>query len=507
MADDILSVSDKLRSSIIERLLEAIPDYEKKILGRVLQLLDEYESKNGKFVIEKASRRKLLQIHSEILDILRKSGYFKAANIYVADLKKLTENVRLLHEGFNKIDLTRSSLTGIERIFAERAVNLLSGGGLNEHFVLPVTTIVNEAITFGYSIQSTRDSLKDFITGNEDKSGKLKSYLTTTARDIVTQLQGAQHQAISNEFKMPFLRYVGTLLKDSRGQCVRWKNMEYIPIEELQSEIDLAFKNQKARLVFPKGHRWGGMIEGTTPENFLIRRGGWGCLHNAIPVRSKGKAAPKLDDVTNKIKSQNAASLKKLREDYKVNVHEDLFKYLKQPIEIGTSNKKEAYFNPSENKLVIGYRERWKRSRYSQETVMAHELAHAIHNQNEIITSTYVRKDYADHFRSLQEIIKGKEREIHDALFAAIVGTEDNDKLEQIGVLFDILGSLTRGKYGGGHPMSYYRNYNGAEKEIFAHSMSLLKAENKYLNLAPELKKLADAMTEYLSNVLKSIVD
>jgi hypothetical protein len=290
--DKLIQQSDELREKVITSLLERIPEYEKSILKKVLELLDEYKAENGKFVIEKASRKKLLIIQQEIEAIMKKAGYFKAANVYVADLKKLTDNTILLHEGFNKLELMRSSLTGIERIYIERAVNFLSEGGLNEHFVLPVTNIVNEAITFGYSIGTVRNSLKEFIVGNEDKSGKLKSYLTTTARDTVTQLQGAQHQTIANEFKMPYLRYVGGLLKDSRGQCVRWKQLEFLPVEQLQEELDMAYANQKAKLESPKGHKWSGLIAGTTPENFLVRRGGWGCLHNAIPVRVNRKAIP-----------------------------------------------------------------------------------------------------------------------------------------------------------------------------------------------------------------------
>lgn len=285
---DILQNSDDLRNLIIDTFLSGIEDIEQRIWEKVQKLLDNFDSTGGKFDYSKASKRQLIEIQNGIEQILKDSGYYKAAGIYITDLAKLTQNTIDLQKGLNKLDITKSFLTGIEKVYADNAVQILSGSGLNENFIRPVTMIANEAVTFGYSIEDTRNTLKDFIVGGDDKSGKLSSYLTTTARDTVSQLQGAQNQAITNEYKMPYLRYVGGLLKDSRGQCVRWHGMQYIEMKDLQDEIDLALKNQALRLEQPKGHRWSGMMKDTTVDNFLIKRGGWGCLHQAIGVRRKG---------------------------------------------------------------------------------------------------------------------------------------------------------------------------------------------------------------------------
>lgn len=283
---DILIQTNALQD-IASVFLGAAGKLQDKILKRILELLDSYDSKGGFFETSTTNRAKLAAIEGEITSIIKAAGYFSAADLFIRDLGKITENTIKLQAGFNSIELQKKSLVGIQKVYAENAITHLSEGGLNSNFIGPVTTIVNEATTFGYSIEKSRQTLQEFVTGTADAPGKLESYLTTTARDTVSQLQGAQHQAISNEFEMPLIRYVGGELKDSRGQCVRWHGMQYIQQKDLQKEIDLAFKNQAAKLIMPKGHRWGGMIKDTTPENFLIRRGGWGCLHTAIPVRKK----------------------------------------------------------------------------------------------------------------------------------------------------------------------------------------------------------------------------
>jgi hypothetical protein len=85
------------------------------------------------------------------------------------------------------------------------------------------------------------------------------------------------------------VRYVGGLLKDSRGQCTHWvRDLKgFIAWDKLDEEIRLAYKNEKLKKVDDGIHRWGGMIKGTTKENFVVRRGGWNCTHTAIPVRKK----------------------------------------------------------------------------------------------------------------------------------------------------------------------------------------------------------------------------
>lgn len=285
----IFEQSESLRERVAAKLLEKIPNLESAIYNRIWQLLEQYEQKGGRFIYSDTSAAQIIEIQNEIERILKEAGYFRAASIYVADLGLITQNTIALQAAVNGINVPVKALSGIQKAFATTVRNTLAEGGLNANFILPVTTAINEALTFGYSIENTRKNLADMILGEPEKLGKLESYLTVTARDTVTQMQGAQHQAVANELDMPWIRYVGGLLKDSRGQCVRWHGMEYLAVADLEEEIALAFKNQEAKKV-DGPHRWSGMIKDTTPENFLIRRGGWGCLHQAVPVRRNPKA-------------------------------------------------------------------------------------------------------------------------------------------------------------------------------------------------------------------------
>lgn len=283
----IIDLSDDLRSDVMDGFTDAIPGLEKKIRDKIMKILDGLDTSGDKFTPDMTNRAKLASIQAEIEQVLKDAGYFKAANIYIRDLAKITENTIALHSNLNKINPNKTDLTNLQKVYADKAVSLMSEGGLSVNFVQPVTDVISEALSFGYSISDTRESLSNMIVGNEDKVGKLKSYLTTTARDTVTQLQGAQHKAIQQAYELNYIRYVGSIIKDSRGQCRHWKQMQYIAVKDLQAEIDEAFKKQDRKFE-EDGAKWGGMIEGTNADNFIIRRGGWACRHQAIPVRSKG---------------------------------------------------------------------------------------------------------------------------------------------------------------------------------------------------------------------------
>lgn len=279
--------AEKLMEGISQNLIDAMPEIEQKIWIEMYRLLEDFDISGGKFVYSQASPQRIIAIENKILDTLTKSGYYKRVDLFLKDFGKITDNVRAIHEGENKAQVSKDSLTKVEKLFSKQTANQLTDSGLNETFITPVKTAINEAVTFGYSLENTRNVLKEMVTGSPNKLGLLNNYLTTTSREVVKNLQGAQHTQVKNSLGLDTLRYVGGLLKDSRGQCVRWCGMQYIPYADLQKEIDLAFKNQKAKIEQPEGHKWSGMIKDTSVDNFLMRLGGWGCMHSAVPVRKK----------------------------------------------------------------------------------------------------------------------------------------------------------------------------------------------------------------------------
>lgn len=279
--------NDELKEKLIEALLKRAPSVEKAVLDNLFKIIDNLDTKGGIFVGEALSSGQLLEMQDGINRALRSSGYLTDAGIFIQDLGKLTINSTMILEdqGF---DFQKVGLSDLEKKWKMLTEESLLNSGIRSEFKTPILKILNESISYGNSINESKSLLTEFVKGGNDKTGKLKSYLTVTSRDAIGQMQGQQMQSVANAVGYAGITYTGGLLKDSRGQCYHWVHdlKGFIPKEDVKEQIELAYRNQRLKLI-EDGHKWGGMMLNTDENNFLVKRGGYGCIHTAYPKRKK----------------------------------------------------------------------------------------------------------------------------------------------------------------------------------------------------------------------------
>lgn len=283
--------SDKLKKEILESLSKDFGTIDKAVLDMLFQFIDQLDSAGGQFNNKILSVEKIAELQRLITDTLVKDGYLAKVDTFIRDLNKITFNSLSTLEG-NGYGVQKMPLNEIEKKWQSFTVDSLTKSGLNEKFINPVTQIIDSSISFGRSISEVKKELEDYILDGKDTTGKLKSYTTTTARDVISTMQGAQINGVAIEQGYDYLQYTGGLLDDSRGQCYHWvREMNgKIPKEKLVEEIRLAYKNQREKkVIFANGeeYKYGGMMPDTTIDNFIIKRGGWGCLHSAFPRKNR----------------------------------------------------------------------------------------------------------------------------------------------------------------------------------------------------------------------------
>lgn len=285
----LLNENDLFKEDIVKKLSDKIPNIEQKVLDEIFSIIDKLDSQGGYFTSGVLTSEKLLEISQVINQALAKYGYVDSVETFISDFGKVTINTTNLLENVGGYSFRKLALSDIEKKWISATSESLLGSGINEGFKRPILQILDNTISYGSSIDEAKQQLKDFISGKKDKTGKLKSYITQTARDSVSQMQGQQFQSISNNIETVGIRYVGGVLNDSRGQCTRWVRelKGFIPWEQLDAEIKLTYKNQALKLEKPEGHKWGGFMPDTNRSNFLVKRGGYNCTHTAVPVRKK----------------------------------------------------------------------------------------------------------------------------------------------------------------------------------------------------------------------------
>lgn len=279
--------NDKLKLKLIEQLLSKLPNIEKTVLDSLFEIIDNLDSKGGNFINNTITSTELLEAQDAISKALKTSGYNKQAELFIQDLGKLTINSTIILDSQGFL-FPKLPLSDLEKKWQMLTSESLLNSGIKAEFETPILNILNESISYGNSVNESKRLLTEFVNGGKDTTGKLKSYLTVTARDSIGQLQGQQMQSIANAVDYAGISYVGGLLNDSRGQCYHWVHdlNGFIPKDKLKEEIEMAYKNQRAKKI-EDGHRWSGMMPNTTIDNFLIKRGGFGCLHTAYPKRKK----------------------------------------------------------------------------------------------------------------------------------------------------------------------------------------------------------------------------
>lgn len=67
--------------------------------------------------------------------------------------------------------------------------------------------------------------------------GQFKKYVTQISRDTLNQFDGQINGRIAEEYGLNAFRYVGSIIEDSRPQCVQWVAMRTLLKEDLPALI------------------------------------------------------------------------------------------------------------------------------------------------------------------------------------------------------------------------------------------------------------------------------
>jgi hypothetical protein len=210
-----------------------------------------------------------------IYDALKKAKYDESVLKYTRNFNEIAQNTKDLQSAVNGINITDASISPILRIEVNNTIDKLAGSGLAKDFINPIRESLYRNIILGSKVTEVEESLKEFIISNANGDSKLLKYVKQASRDSMGQFDGILQQNIANELELNAVRYVGSLIKDSRPQCRRWVSDRVLLIEDLAEEIRWAFNNGS------------GMNPNTTPDTFIIYRGGFNCRHRAIAYNKK----------------------------------------------------------------------------------------------------------------------------------------------------------------------------------------------------------------------------
>jgi hypothetical protein len=226
------------------------------------------------------NRRAALAFDTELEKFLLQTNYNDVVKNLLANFDELEKLNKEIHKDLNDITLKNDFLNPYKE-WATRKVSreLNSIDALAGALVNPIQDAIFTTVQRGGSLSDLVDEIGGLMGTTADTRGILERYATQVTRDTFNGYEGAVNNAVKEAYNLNAIKYVGSLVKDSRPQCIRWVNKTVngesavILIEELPQEIDWAYTNGS------------GMHPGTTPDNFLQHRGGYNCRHSGYPFR------------------------------------------------------------------------------------------------------------------------------------------------------------------------------------------------------------------------------
>lgn len=278
MAQSVQKIIDKKDRTIVDsenQLLDGFDGIEKDIYNSVLKKVRTFDQKDGKIIFDDDTVTGINEINGIVAKSIQDSKYVGKVRDYLRDFETIKQFNFDIHQDVN--DLSPGELSDlinpVQRQIVNQTLQNLTGQGVNTNFIDPLREGIFKNIVAGTTITDLEGYLNAFINTNPERMGQFKRYVSQVSRDALNQFDGQVNSRIAEEFGLDAFRYVGSIIEDSRPQCVRWVGLGVITAENLSNELSWAYSNGT------------GMIPGTTVDNFAVYRGGYNCRHSAIPFK------------------------------------------------------------------------------------------------------------------------------------------------------------------------------------------------------------------------------
>ena len=270
--DDLIEDKDKLIDNRIDAINEKSVEASEILASMIKQTLFSL-SENGVIKFNLKNINIITNLRPLINDAFKESGLDKEIKGFTKDFNQLVTYNSDIQDQLNKLTIKTDPLYKYadqqSKLVQER---LLLNISESDSFGQGLRKLLTESIASGQSFTTTSKQVDAYLKGSPKNAPQLEKYVNQVTRDAISQFDGSLNAQIAVEYDLNAYRYVGSLVKDSRPQCVRWVKMRILKISELDKEIAWAFSNGQ------------GMINLTNKDNFAVFKGGFSCRHMAIPT-------------------------------------------------------------------------------------------------------------------------------------------------------------------------------------------------------------------------------
>lgn len=291
--EDLVNEKDIFLSLQETEFFKSISDSETYILENILNYLQKFSIKGGKFQRNEISTKLILQqLNKVIVQILETTPYRSEVGKLLHVVDKIGEMQKNIISVANGLDLKDFDITTEKKLATDEIIDgLLNKEMLRVNLGNPLKKIVYQNVTSGITFKDAEKQLKEFILGS-NSDGTIMRYAKIIAREAISGYEGMINQKCMVEFNMKAFSIVGSLIKTSQPVCIDM-------IKETGKFAGMAINHKYSVEDIPKIlsiiRVEPGFNKSTTASNYFVKRNHWGCRHTFIPTDFTEKELEKLN--------------------------------------------------------------------------------------------------------------------------------------------------------------------------------------------------------------------
>lgn len=277
--NEILSTLD----SSVNKFSNSLPGLQDDILTEVISLIRDLEITNGRIDNSVKNLRTIGKIETKLKKIILNPDYKNEVGDFIDTFNQVAT---LQNQYFSALESEFKPSVLVKEIKNQAigsTVADLTEAGIDANLIKPIQDILRQNITTGGTVKSFISQMTDFITGTPEVDGALVKYAGQITTDAIHQYSAQYMSAVSGDLGWKWYMYSGTLITTSREFCKEMVKKKYVHESEFSTVLNGDI-NGKQIPISSKSDLPYGLIDGTTPANFQIYRGGYNCGHQLRPI-------------------------------------------------------------------------------------------------------------------------------------------------------------------------------------------------------------------------------
>lgn len=277
----------------VKKFNEKIPAMQRATYEELMLQLKRLDLNGGNIKATVANLKIIQSIKNKLTRIILNDEYLGDVKELVASFNEIA---KLQNDYWKTVEAKFKPgplLREIRLSAISDTVTQLTESGIGANISDVLTDILRQNITAGGSYKALQNQLLEALTDTNRSDGLLTRYAKQITTDSVNQYSAQYTQSVSGDLGFEWYAYQGSDIRTTRPFCDAMTDIRYFHVSEIPRLLradDLYYTKDGKQVKVPIYGRTGlpaGMIEGTNPENFFIRRGGYNCGHQIRPVSEK----------------------------------------------------------------------------------------------------------------------------------------------------------------------------------------------------------------------------